>query len=80
MRLESGRLAVVAEHNRGALPKPVVVFFSTKAQLHVSPQRLDHALDGCNDRIVARVAETAAPSRRLDEFRAGPEVLRHLLH
>ena len=79
VRLESGRLAVVLEQNPGALRAPVVnVFFSTKSQLHVEPQRLDLARPGCHDRIVAREPGAAAEFRKLDELWVEPELLKRL--
>ncbi len=53
VRLQSGRLAVVAEQNPTTLTKPVVkVFFSTKSDLPVPVQRLDLAQG--SDGIVGR--------------------------
>jgi HD-GYP domain-containing protein (c-di-GMP phosphodiesterase class II) len=79
VRLESGRLAVVAEQNPEALLAPlVVVFFSTKSQLHVEPQRVDLSRQGCTDRIVAREAGAAAQFRHLDELWLDPELLRRI--
>ena len=54
VRLQSDRLAVVIEQNATALTSPVVrVFFSVKAGMPVSLQRLDLS-GGTNDRIVGR--------------------------
>jgi HD-GYP domain-containing protein (c-di-GMP phosphodiesterase class II) len=79
VRLESGRLAVVAEQNPGALLTPVVVmFFSTKSQLHIEPQRLDLSRPGCADRIVAREPQAAAQFRHVDELWVDPEVLKRV--
>jgi len=79
VRLESGRLAVVAEQNPGALLTPVVmVFYSTRAQMQVEPLRLDLSRQGCNDRIVAREAGAAAQFRRLDELWMNPAPARSL--
>jgi len=77
VRLASGRIAVVVEQNPGALLAPVVcIFFSTKSQLHVTPERIDLARQGCPDRIVAREPEAAAQFKHVDELWADPEVLR----
>jgi HD-GYP domain-containing protein (c-di-GMP phosphodiesterase class II) len=80
VRLDSERLAVVMEQNLHNLVAPVVrVFYSLKTQLHVTPQRLDLAAAGCNDRIVGRQPrnQPGQPSfAHLDELWAEPEVLR----
>lgn len=79
VRLESGRLAVVAEQNPGALLTPLVmVFFSTKSQMQIEPQRLDLSRPGCNERIVAREAGAAAQFRHVDELWMNPEVARRV--
>ena len=53
VRLASGRLAVVVEQNAQALTTPAVrVFFSTKSQMPIAPERVD--LAHSTDRIVAR--------------------------
>ncbi len=77
VRLESGRLAVVAEQNPGALLTPVVVaFYSTKSQTQIEPQRVDLSRPGCSDRIVAREASAAAQFRHVDELWLNPEIAR----
>ena len=84
VRLASGKLAVVVEQNPHKLVAPVVkVFFSTKSQLHLPPERLDLARPGCSDRIVGRVpreegAEAERRQAHLDELWAGPEVLQRV--
>jgi putative nucleotidyltransferase with HDIG domain len=76
VRLASGRLAVVAQQNPGALLAPVVVaFFSTRSQMHIAPQRIDLAGQGCQERIVAREPEAVAQFRHVDELWIEPEVL-----
>lgn len=55
VRLQSGKLAVVVEQNAQSLAAPVVkVFFSTKAQEHIMPRRLDLSQPHCSDRLVGR--------------------------
>ncbi|NLZ42416.1 MAG: HD-GYP domain-containing protein [Comamonadaceae bacterium] len=77
VRLQSGRIGVVVEQNASALTAPVVrAFFSTKSQLHITPERIDLARPGCHDRIVAREGGAAAQFRHADELWADPEVLR----
>lgn len=79
VRLESGRLAVVAEQNPGALLTPaVMVFYSTKSQMQIEPQRLDLSRPGCSDRIVAREAGAAAQFRHVDELWMNPDVARRV--
>jgi hypothetical protein len=56
---------------------PVVkVFFSTKSQLPLAPQRLDLARPGCSDRIVGRHELSQGQFPRLDELWAGAEAQR----
>ncbi|HEY2979503.1 MAG TPA: HD-GYP domain-containing protein, partial [Burkholderiaceae bacterium] len=72
VRLESGRLAVVVEQNAHSLVAPVVkVFFSTKSQMRIPPERLDLARPGCQDRIAAREDAAAWSRRELDALWAG---------
>jgi HD-GYP domain-containing protein (c-di-GMP phosphodiesterase class II) len=55
VRLQSGRLAIVAEQNPASALKPKVkVFFSTKSQMPMAPEILDLGRQGCSDRIVGR--------------------------
>lgn len=52
VKMESGRLAVVLEQNQASLTKPVVkVFFSTKDDTYITPERLDLSLSGATDSI-----------------------------
>ncbi len=70
VRLASGRLAVVVEQNAGAPTTPVVkVFYSTKANLRLPPERVDLVRSG--DRIVGREPRGAWPSAQLDGLWAG---------
>lgn len=79
VRLSSGRLAVVVEQNPGMLLAPVVsVFYSTRAQMPVTPERIDLARPGCQDRIVHREAGAARQFTRLDELWVDPELLRRI--
>jgi HD-GYP domain-containing protein (c-di-GMP phosphodiesterase class II) len=77
VKLASQRVAIVADQNPGNLVAPVVMaFYSLRSQLRITPQRLDLAGAGCNDRIVGRHTEDASGFGNLDELWADPEVLR----
>lgn len=77
VRLASGRLGVVIEQNAAALVAPVVrVFYSTKAQLRMPPERLDLSRPGCSDRIVGRESNAVHGFSGLDELWLDPELLR----
>ena len=55
VRLASGRIGVVTEQAPAALTMPVVkVFFSTKSDLRIPPERVDLAAPGCTEKIVGR--------------------------
>jgi len=70
VRLASGRLAVVVEQHATAPTTPVVkVFYSTKANLRLPPERVDLARSG--DRIVGREPRGAWPAAQLDGLWAG---------
>jgi putative nucleotidyltransferase with HDIG domain len=75
VRLASGRLAVVVEQNPQNLVAPVVsVFYSTKSQLRMPPQRLDLAQPGCSDRIEGRHAAAEGSFGDLDALWLDPEL------
>ena len=77
VRLASDRLAVVAEQNPAKLVSPVVmVFFSLKSQLPITPVRLDLAGTAAQDRIVSREEGGRERFPRLEELWADPDVLR----
>ncbi len=77
VRLKSGRLAVVVEQSADALTAPVVkVFFSTRAQMHIPPERVDLSRPGCADRIAGRESNHKWRFSHLDELWAGPDLLR----
>lgn len=79
VRMASGKLAVVAEQNPGNLVAPVVIlFFSTRAQLHITPTRLDLSRPGTHDRIVGREEGGTARFPHLDELWADPDLLRRM--
>jgi putative nucleotidyltransferase with HDIG domain len=79
VRLQSGRLAVVTEHNedKPLLPR-VRAFFSTKSAVHIAPVDLDLADPGCRDRIAGRESNQTWQFRHLDELWAGRDVLRRI--
>ena len=75
VKLQSGRLAVVVEQNSGKLVAPVVkVFFSSKSQMRITPERIDLAREGCSDRIVGRPAQDAKTFPGLDELWLDPDL------
>jgi HD-GYP domain-containing protein (c-di-GMP phosphodiesterase class II) len=77
VRMHSGRLAVVVEQNPGNMVSPVVkVFFSTKSDMPITPQRLDLSRPGCSDRILGREPVVEGQFVHIDELWADPEVLR----
>lgn len=77
VKLASGRLAVVAEQNPGKLVAPVVVmFYSTRSKMRISPQRVDLSRPGCSEHIVGRHVEDGTAFTGLDELWADPELLR----
>lgn len=77
VRMKSGRLAVVVEQNAASLTAPMVkVFFSTRSQMHITPELIDLSRSGCADRITGRESNRDWKFTHLDELWAGPEVLR----
>lgn len=69
VRLQSGRLAVVAEQNPSSLVAPrLKVFFSTKSQLPIPVETLDLAAPGCSDRILGRESPSQWGFQNLDEL------------
>jgi putative nucleotidyltransferase with HDIG domain len=77
VRLQSGRLAVVVEQNSQSLTAPVVrVFFSTKSNLHITPELVNLAAAGCMDRVVSRESNKTWGFQHLDRLWASVDVLR----
>jgi HD-GYP domain-containing protein (c-di-GMP phosphodiesterase class II) len=77
VRLESQRIAVVAEQNEAALTAPVVVvFYSLRAGMPIAPQRLDLSRPGTQDRITGREDVPPGHYGKVDELWADPELLR----
>ncbi|MCW5610502.1 MAG: HD-GYP domain-containing protein [Rubrivivax sp.] len=77
VRLASGKLAVVVEQNPQLPVAPVVkVFFSTKSQMPIAPQRVDLARPQCSDRIVGRHERAKGEFPQIDELWAGAEAQR----
>ncbi|TDP63265.1 HD-GYP domain-containing protein [Roseateles toxinivorans] len=69
VRLQSGRLAVVAEQHPTSLVTPrLKVFFSTKSQMPIPLETLDLAQPGCNDRILGRESPSQWGFQNLDEL------------
>jgi HD-GYP domain-containing protein (c-di-GMP phosphodiesterase class II) len=77
VRLASGKLAVVVGQRPASLTAPLVkAFYSIKSELPMSPQLIDLARPGCQDRIVGREDNVPGRFPQLDELWADPEVLR----
>jgi len=77
VRLESKRVAVVAEQNDAALTSPVVVvFYNLRSDMPIAPLRLDLSSATAQDRIVGREEVPAGHYGRVDELWADPELLR----
>jgi HD-GYP domain-containing protein (c-di-GMP phosphodiesterase class II) len=77
VRLESKRVAVVAEQNEAALTSPVVVvFYSLRSGMPIAPRRLDLSSATAQDRIVGREEVPVGHYGRVDELWADPELLR----
>jgi putative nucleotidyltransferase with HDIG domain len=81
VRMRSGRLAVVMEqHPVSPIAPSVKVFFSTRSQMHITPEVLDLSRPDCGDGIVGRESNREWKFTRLDELWAGPEALRQMGH
>ena len=79
VRLASGRVAVVVEQNGTNLVSPVVmVFFSNKSQMPITPLRLDLSRPGTQDRIVSREEGAAARFPNMDALWVDPDTLRRM--
>ncbi len=79
VRMQSGRLAVVIEQSRHSLVTPIVkTFFSTKSQLHLTPELVDLTDSHCGDRIVARENNEQWKFTHLDTLWVEPEALKRL--
>jgi hypothetical protein len=77
VRLESQRIAVVAQQNEAALTAPVVVvFYSLRSAMPITPQRLDLSRPGTQDRIIGREDVAQGHYGRVDELWADPELVR----
>ena len=77
VRLESQRIAVVAQQNEAALTAPVVVaFYSLRSAMPITPQRLDLSRPGAQDRIIAREDVPQGHYGRVDELWAEPELVK----
>jgi len=74
VRLTSGRLGVVMKQSGQVLTAPYVnVFFSTKSGLRITPEPVNLAAPGCNERIVAREDPASWGFTDLSVLWAGPQ-------
>ncbi len=72
VRLESGRLAVVAEQNESSLVSPwVKPFYSARGQVHLVPEMVDLSRPGCSDRIIGRELAAEWGFKELDRLWMG---------
>ncbi|MBC7860451.1 MAG: HD-GYP domain-containing protein [Burkholderiaceae bacterium] len=72
VKMKSGRLAVVLEQHPTLFTKPVVrVFFSTKDDTYIEPERIDLAAADAGDAIVGREARAKWNFKILDDLWAG---------
>jgi HD domain len=79
VRMQSGRLAVVVEQNLQSLVSPMVkVFFSTRSELHITPELVDLSAAHCSDRIAGREPNDKWKFTHLDELWVDPEVLKRV--
>ncbi|MBK3869168.1 DUF3391 domain-containing protein [Pseudomonas stutzeri] len=69
VRLQSGRLGVVIEHNARQLTAPrLKLFYSTRSRANIPPVELDLSSPQCSDRIVGREDPAAWGFTHLDEL------------
>ncbi len=68
VRLESGRMAVVAEPGSGLLTPIVRIFYSTKSKMPVPVELLDLGRPGVQDRIVSREQPADWGFTQIDEI------------
>ncbi|MEO8153277.1 MAG: HD-GYP domain-containing protein [Rhizobacter sp.] len=77
VRMQSSRLGVVCEQHPGSLVAPKVkVFFSTRSQMHITPELLDLSNASCSDRIAARESNAQWKFTHLEELWAGADALK----
>jgi HD-GYP domain-containing protein (c-di-GMP phosphodiesterase class II) len=75
VRLDGGRLGVVAEHNDQALLKPKVkVFYSIASQSRIAPELIDLAHPHSSQRIVGREDPAAWGLTRIDDIWSGRQI------
>ncbi len=68
VRLASGRVGIVVQHDPQALQTPIVkVFFSTKSQMRIAPETIDLARHP-SDHIVGREKRETWEAARIDEL------------
>ncbi|MES2187148.1 MAG: HD-GYP domain-containing protein [Pseudomonadota bacterium] len=74
VRLQSGRLAVVTQHNPKALLSPKVkAFYSTNSDLRIVPQLIDLAGAGCQDKVASWESPTDWSFNDLEQLWGAPQ-------
>ena len=69
VKMKSGRLGMVVEQGLQSLLNPVVkVFFSTKSNQRIMPERLELGTSHCSDHIVSRESPATWKFSNLDEL------------
>jgi len=76
VRLQSGKLAVVAEQSTHSLLKPKVkVFFSTKSNMRILPELLDLGGPWCQDKVISCEDPEKWPFNDLEQLWGAPSLL-----
>jgi len=75
VRLQSGKLAVVAEQSTHSLLKPKVkVFFSTKSNMRILPELVDLGGPWCQDKVISCEDPEKWPFNDLEQLWGAPNL------